>query len=288
MNAHLRTVLGLALVASSFLACAAETGETEAADLSQAECSGTADTTFCDRNARQGADQVSACWAAADAPWTAYLKELQAARDDKTHPELAKCAAAEKAKDGATLRKDCATRHAAKVCNALPEAILRMTAELRCYSESPDYKAQNARFGAMEAAYVGDGARCLGLWAKNQLLNAGCYLFQSRLSSDQGSASAACLAKCPAAGPGGVCVPAKYKDAREPVPCGVVAVRDGVCDCSAETSVCDYYQDGVDHPDGLAFCPPGTIATPHVQASTNGGAPKMVPTCDVPPWANNR
>ena len=259
--ALLRTMLGTSVILATMAACGTE-ADTQAStsdNLSEAECAGSADTTFCTRNAADGAEHVAACWDDASAPWKAYLAELEAARDDATHPELARCALVEKAKDAAQLRADCANRYEAGTCNALPVAVLRFSAQMRCYTESPEYKAKNDQFFVKEAQYVAAGARCVALWMKNQLLNGGCFLLQDKLSSDRGASSAHCLQKCPEPGAGGTCVPRRFQQANEPVPCGIVRETDGICDCSEDTNVCAYYNDAIERPEGFMLCPPGLI-----------------------------
>lgn len=283
MSRFLRTLVGAGALVASVVACSAQSDQEISSSegaLSHEDCLGTADMTFCSRNAAQGAQQVTACWNKASAPWDAYLLELEAARDDKTHPELAVCAAKEKAKDAAQLRKECTARHKTVVCEAMPEAILRLGAEVRCYTQSPEYKAKNDSFAAKEAAYVAAGAGCVGLWTQMQMWNAGCFLLQKSLSSDKGTASAECLLKCPEPGPGGSCVPKRYRHDNNPVPCGVIRELDGVCECSEDTQVCARYQDAIDNPDGFMFCPAGTIGTPHVETDAKGIA-RLVPRCEA-------
>ena len=252
--------------------------------LSQDECAGTADTDFCARNAADGARHVRECWQGANAPWRAYLDELAAARDDAKHPELAQCAEQERLKTETELRRDCAKQHDQSVCDAIPQSLLRFMAETRCYSDSPEYAAKNARFFDEEAAYLVAASRCVGLWVENTMLSAGCYLLERKLSGDRGTASASCLAECPAEGEGAACVPKRYRGGNDPVPCGVYARENGVCECQENTSTCARYEDAITNPRGLAVCETG-VAIPHVVV-TPEGKPRMEIRCESPPWHN--
>lgn len=283
-TALITSALAISIAAS---ACSASSQGDEVLETNNAlgysECQGTADTGFCGRNADQGDAQVSSCWAEAEAPWEAYLRELRASRDTRLHPEIAACAAAESAKGEPELRKECSVRTKSAVCDAVPESLLRLWAELRCTTQSPAYKDLNAQWVTREAAYLRAGARCVGMWMKNKIWHAGCLLVEKAVAehTGRGTASPECLMKCPAPGPGGSCVPARYRMNNDPVPCGVIKEVDGLCDCSEDTAVCGRYRDAIENPDGLAICPPGRIATPYVFAEP-GKAAKMVVECERP------